>query len=315
MSQDRIVGNQQRAGVFWERISDHYDEHRPTDLRPQRSLETKWGNVKHDMSKFIGIYAQVQKVCRSGTSATDTLKRAHELNRLMTPRGADFSYEHVWVLVKEHPKWADGWSQVKPPIPKRKARGESEQESDCIDVAGMARQGSGVGSGSGVGLEMEDGVNAEGTRVFNGRPGGTKAAKEDQIRAKQREAAVYAQAAATDKMAEAQMLKAVGLQDQNMLLLMTTDDATLTNTEAREYIQLRRVEELRKLRRRLAEDNEQELVRQADCARRVEAAAAVAAAEEVQRPAVGELPGDVDNFRGGINDLRDCVSDSQEHGD
>ena len=48
------------------------------------------------------------------------------------------------------------------------------------------------------------------------------------------------------------MLKAVGLADQNMFLLMTTDNSALVNAEARKYVQLRRVQELRKLKLRMA---------------------------------------------------------------
>lgn len=113
-----------------------------------------------------------------------------------------------------------------------------------------------MGSGSATDGEVAEGSN-EGPRVFKGRPGGTKAAKEDHFKAKQREGGLYAQAAATDKMAEAQMLKAVELQDQNLLLLMTTDDASLVNVEALEYVQLRRAQELRKLKARLAEEEEE----------------------------------------------------------
>ena len=45
VTQDRIVGNQQRAGVFWDRITTHYQENQPQGPRPQRSLETKWGTT------------------------------------------------------------------------------------------------------------------------------------------------------------------------------------------------------------------------------------------------------------------------------
>ena len=71
VSQDRIVGNQQRARVFWERVSEHYDDNRPAGLRPQRSLETKWDNVKDDVSKWIGVHNQVMKLARSGSSVAD----------------------------------------------------------------------------------------------------------------------------------------------------------------------------------------------------------------------------------------------------
>ena len=57
VSQDRIFGNQQRTGVFWEQICEHYNEHRPDAPRMQWSLETKWGLIKHDVSSFFGIYA------------------------------------------------------------------------------------------------------------------------------------------------------------------------------------------------------------------------------------------------------------------
>lgn len=100
VSHDRIVGNQQRAGMFWERVSEHYDDHRPAGLRPQRSLETKWGSVKHDVSKWIGVYAQVQKVARSGSSVADNLKHAHNLYRQKVAKGGDFAYEHCWIIVK-----------------------------------------------------------------------------------------------------------------------------------------------------------------------------------------------------------------------
>jgi hypothetical protein len=93
VSQDRITGNQQKAGVFWKRIFKHYDEHRPIAFGPSRSLECKWSCIKHDVSKFIGIFVQVQKVNKSGSNASDTLKRAHELYRIKHAKGFDFGFE------------------------------------------------------------------------------------------------------------------------------------------------------------------------------------------------------------------------------
>jgi hypothetical protein len=50
ISQDPICGNQQKSSAFWERIFLHYDECRPGGFRPARSLESKWGLIKHDVS-------------------------------------------------------------------------------------------------------------------------------------------------------------------------------------------------------------------------------------------------------------------------
>ena len=41
VSQDRVVGNQLKTCVFWERITEHYNANRPDGVRPLRSLETK----------------------------------------------------------------------------------------------------------------------------------------------------------------------------------------------------------------------------------------------------------------------------------
>jgi hypothetical protein len=165
VSQDRIVGNQQKGGVFWSRISQHYDEHRPAGFRPSRSLESKWGLIKHDVSRFVGIYAQVLKLNKSGSSLADTLNRANELYKVKHAKGCDFTFHHCWVILKDHPKWAEGWTQVKPPTGKRKAA-NSDLQSNCVGL-----EGGNVLAGA---ASMEDQGN------FNVRPGGTKAAKEDQ---------------------------------------------------------------------------------------------------------------------------------------
>ena len=43
LTQNRILGHQQRASVFWDRITIQYQENQPQGPRLQRSLETKWG--------------------------------------------------------------------------------------------------------------------------------------------------------------------------------------------------------------------------------------------------------------------------------
>jgi hypothetical protein len=86
VSQDRVVGNQQKASVFWERISEHYIANRPDGVRPLRSLETKWGLIKHNVSKFCGIYNQIQRMHKSGSNAADTMSRTSPKGMLETPR-------------------------------------------------------------------------------------------------------------------------------------------------------------------------------------------------------------------------------------
>ena len=246
VSQDRIVGNQQRAGVFWERISDHYDEHRPDAPRPQQSLETKWGLIKHDVSSFCGVYSQVLRLNKSGTSLADTLRRSRDLYRQKSAKKQDFAFEHCWLLLKDHPKWADGWSS-----PKAASSSSPTEPTDSgrSQFEAARSPGSRNLSGADCGGSQRPAIS---------RPGGSKAAREESRSNSAREGAIYAQADATRSMAAAQMKKTALLEDQNMLLLMTMPDDKITTSEAREYLRLRRGDELKKLRRELAEEEDRE---------------------------------------------------------
>lgn len=100
---------------FCKRICEHYNDHRPDAPRLQWSLETKWDLIKHDVSSFCGIYGQMLRLNKSGTSAADTLRRSRELYWHKNANKADFAFEHCWHLLKDHPKWADGWAASKAP--------------------------------------------------------------------------------------------------------------------------------------------------------------------------------------------------------
>lgn len=63
---------------------------------------------------------------------------------------------------------------------------------------------------------------------------------------------------ATRTMAATQMKKAALLEDLNMLLLMTMPEDKITTAEAREYLRLRKGDELKKLRRKLAVEEDRE---------------------------------------------------------
>ena len=88
--QDPRTGNGQRAVAFWERVCKLYHENRPLGIaeRPSRSLETKWGIVKHDVAKFCSVYKSVLSCRESGTSLDDILERELELYKQRHPRHA-----------------------------------------------------------------------------------------------------------------------------------------------------------------------------------------------------------------------------------
>ena len=220
--------------MLWERITEHYNTNRPDGVRPLRSLETKWGLIKHIVSKFYGIYNQIQHMHKSGSSAAYTLRDANELYRQKNSKKTDFIFEHCWLVLKDWPRWADGWIQS----PMRKKRPNHEYEgSNTQDVYGGISEGA-----------------TRSQSVYNERPGEVKAAKQDNMQQKTKDNALYAQAEATRSMAAVQMKKMVFVADQNILLLMTMPIEDIAGENAREYLRRRRGKELKKLKKRLSDE-------------------------------------------------------------
>ena len=75
--------------------------------RPRRSLETKWGVIKHDVSKFCGVYKSILLLRESGTSGEDVLDRALDLYKVRHPKQQPFVFVHCWRLLKDIPRWVD----------------------------------------------------------------------------------------------------------------------------------------------------------------------------------------------------------------
>jgi hypothetical protein len=63
--QDPMIGNGQKLTVFWERVHFHYNANwlQACVKKPTRSLETKWGIIKHNVAKFCRNYGVVNVCC------------------------------------------------------------------------------------------------------------------------------------------------------------------------------------------------------------------------------------------------------------
>jgi hypothetical protein len=81
ISQDSITGNGRKNQAFWERIVMHCNNNclPSCGKHPARSLETKWGFIKHDVAKFCGNYHIVVALNESGTFSEDKLQKVFEL--------------------------------------------------------------------------------------------------------------------------------------------------------------------------------------------------------------------------------------------
>ena len=241
ISQDPIVGNQQKSSAFWERIYEHYKSFNPVVYRGAQSLESKWGVIKHDALKFMGCYQQIKRLNKSGVGDVDIIRMAKELYRTKSTKNVEFTYEHCWSIVKDYPRWADGVTTTRQITPSKRKSLSSEYKSQAGTMESVGVVDSPLKSN----VSLRD------------RPMGTKVAKEAQRSNKIFENAANRQAMATEAIADAQIRKVSVLEDQNMILLMQTIDSLATPT-AQEYFRLRQEEELEKLRKRLAEKAERE---------------------------------------------------------
>ncbi|KAH9541006.1 hypothetical protein CY35_14G036600, partial [Sphagnum magellanicum] len=231
VSQDPIPGNGRRTPAFWDRIHEHYTKNKPENAgeRPARSLESKWGIIKHEVEKFDGCYGAVLALNEAGTSVEDVLRRALELYKLKHPKGLSFSFIHCWLLLKDIPKWAETSLTDEKKTTTTTPVATTTTPTTMVKLESLSDSG-------------------------ESSPSGRKAVewrRKNKKTQKLKESTMRAQAKATADMAAATLMKAEILQDQSALALFTMPDDQLTSAEAREYLQLRRQEELLKLRRRL----------------------------------------------------------------
>ena len=264
VSQDPVCGNGQRNSAFWERITTHFNQNKPraNPMRPARSLETKWGHIKHDVGKFCGAYKQVYDCRVSGTSLEDVPEKVLEYYQDRHPKLQSFVYLHCWQLLKEVPRWWDSPFDVQKrtstqeglqkfgSMPKRKSPPSSASTSAA--EAGTGTDGNDAANASDE--EVEEIVEQAFPRCPS-RPQGSKAAKRELAAHAKREKIMQKQVLASERMAEASLLKATAMQDQCALSLFTMPTGEGLTEQARRYIELRRMEEIERLERRILSEH------------------------------------------------------------
>jgi hypothetical protein len=67
-----VVGINQPAKSYWQRILDYYNEFRTTTTtRTRSSLQHRWGEIQRDTTKFCGFYDEIERKNQSGKSEDD----------------------------------------------------------------------------------------------------------------------------------------------------------------------------------------------------------------------------------------------------
>ncbi len=101
VSQDPAIGNGQKDQTFWERIATYYNNNRPLCCAKYlaKSLETKWGVIKHDVAKFCDNYQAVVALNKSSESPKHTLQKALKLFKAKHPKQGSFVKIHFWLIL------------------------------------------------------------------------------------------------------------------------------------------------------------------------------------------------------------------------
>jgi hypothetical protein len=82
-------------------------------IAQHEAWKASWCKIKHDVSKFVGVFASVVALNESGTSQEDTLQKALDLYRVKQGKNQSFSFLYYWLILRELPRLSDNRDEVK----------------------------------------------------------------------------------------------------------------------------------------------------------------------------------------------------------
>ncbi|XP_024004314.1 glutathione S-transferase T3-like isoform X2 [Eutrema salsugineum] len=113
-SKDPVVGNEQKSGTFWERISNYFAaSQKPSGTVNREAIQCKqrWQKINEAVCKFSGCYDAATRARTSGQNENDILKMAHEI--YFNDNKKKFTMEHAWKELRFDQKWCDQTSAKK----------------------------------------------------------------------------------------------------------------------------------------------------------------------------------------------------------
>ncbi|KAJ9565409.1 hypothetical protein OSB04_001375 [Centaurea solstitialis] len=208
VSQNPIIGRNQRKDKLWERIEVQYHSCEPfaSNRRPRRSLESRMSTIQKATKKLRGCINQVQNRNPSGASEQDIMNEAKEMLKLDASYKRGFKFDHVWHIMKD----CENFSTVT-------ETSQSQRHSPYESLS----PGLGSSSGTDVGSPSLN-LNDEQCTSLTQRPIGVKKKAKSKLQSdKQLESFVEA----SKRMSEAINKNSEADQDQetNELVLQSTD--------------------------------------------------------------------------------------------
>ena len=107
-SKDPLVGNEQKAGAFWQRIAEYYAAspkvERGEKIEPIQCKQ-RWQKINDLVCKFSGCYAVATRQKTSGQSEADIVKMAHTI--FANDHKTKFNLHHAWEELRHDQKWCE----------------------------------------------------------------------------------------------------------------------------------------------------------------------------------------------------------------
>ncbi|XP_027174774.1 glutathione S-transferase T3-like [Coffea eugenioides] len=99
-----IVGNSQNDESFWKRVTNYFNENRQFGLpRKYKAVKSHWHWLSRMVNEFNQYYNKLVGEHHSGWNDDQIKQHAREL--FHQNKNKHFLHEHVWVLLKNDPKW------------------------------------------------------------------------------------------------------------------------------------------------------------------------------------------------------------------
>ena len=105
ISQDSIIGDNQRDNSFWQRIAKAFHKG-SSEIRTMQAIKTKYGEINRDTQKFCGCYRFIKNQNESGKTEEDQIRDALDLYRERYKK--HFAFLSCWEVLKQVPKWSSG---------------------------------------------------------------------------------------------------------------------------------------------------------------------------------------------------------------
>jgi len=111
VSSDPIVGTGQEGSTFWDRVAAAFERlssrakggSKQSTSRSASACMNRWQALNRLINKFIGVYAQLTQVPKSGWNQEMYYDEAAKVYQVEV--GKAFAHKQLWLLVKDHPKW------------------------------------------------------------------------------------------------------------------------------------------------------------------------------------------------------------------